>query len=209
VAVLAAVTDATISLSSRPSAQLRTGAGTHSHRAFLLRDSRPALCQIISAAAYGSRPAAFAKASAGPGASPGGALAETGRRDDNRYSRDRFSPGLCNLVVPLSRRGRRESRAPTAPAAPCAMVDKNAHGLDRYSRDIPAFPAQRLYGLYVLSPVSGLYCHRCRPAQAGRIDARVAAPGPHDFAVRCRVFVRAICTALTQQASIATRANVP
>ena len=25
------------------------------------------------------------------------------------------------------------------------------------------------------------------PARAGRIDARVAAPGPHDFAVRCGV----------------------
>ena len=32
------------------------------------------------------------------------------------------------------------------------MVDENAHGLDRYSRDIPAFPAQWFYGLYVLSP---------------------------------------------------------
>jgi hypothetical protein len=50
-------------------------------------------------------------------------------------------------------------------------VDKNAHGFDRYSRDIPAFPAQWLYGLYVLSPVSGLYCHRCR-ARTGRPDRR-------------------------------------
>src|SRR5262245_54586378 len=32
------------------------------------------------------------------------------------------------------------------------MVAKNAHGFDRYSRDIPAFPAQWFYGLYVLSP---------------------------------------------------------
>ena len=36
----------------------------------------------------------------------------------------------------------------------------NAHGFDRYSRDIPAFPAQWFYGLYGLSPVSGLCCHR-------------------------------------------------
>ena len=50
-------------------------------------------------------------------------------------------------------------------------VVKNAHGFDRYSRDIPAFPAQRLYGLYVLSPVSGLYCHRCR-ARTGGPDRR-------------------------------------
>jgi hypothetical protein len=54
--------------------------------------------------------------------------------------------------VPLERRGRRESRAPTAPASPCAKTANNAHGFDRYSRDIPAFPAQWLYGLYVLSP---------------------------------------------------------
>src|SRR4051812_25706121 len=31
----------------------------------------------------------------------------------------------------------------------------------RYNRDIPAFPAQWLYGLYELSPVSGVDCHRC------------------------------------------------
>src|SRR4029453_1459088 len=42
------------------------------------------------------------------------------------------------------------------------MGSKNAHGFDRYSRDIPAFPAQWFYGLYVLSPGSGLFCPRCR-----------------------------------------------
>src|SRR5690242_19189542 len=31
-------------------------------------------------------------------------------------------------------------------------IEKNAHGFDRYSQDIPAFPAQWFYGLYVLSP---------------------------------------------------------
>ena len=51
-------------------------------------------------------------------------------------------------------------------------------------------PREWLYGLYVLSPVSGLYCHRCRRDTSRQIDARVAAPGPHDFAVRCRVLVR-------------------
>src|SRR5262245_36667405 len=37
------------------------------------------------------------------------------------------------------------------------MGSKNAHGFDRYSQDIPAFPAQWFGGLYVLSPVSSLY----------------------------------------------------
>jgi hypothetical protein len=45
------------------------------------------------------------------------------------------------------------------------------------------------------------------PAQAGRIDATVAAPGPHDFAVRCRVS-SARLLALTPQASIATRTTL-
>ena len=56
----------------------------------------------------------------------------------------------------------------------------------RSSRDIPAFPTQWLYGLYVLSPVSGVCCHRCLRDTSRKIDATVAAPGPHDFAVRCK-----------------------
>src|SRR4029078_9575182 len=64
------------------------------------------------------------------------------------------------------------------------MGRKDAHGFDRYSRDIPAFPAQWLYGLYVLSPGSGLSCPRRMPGLTSTLAARVAAPGPHDFAVR-------------------------
>ena len=89
------------------------------------------------------------------------------RGDALRHPHGAISPELCQFVVPLLNRGRRESRTPTAPAAPRAMGSKNAHGFDRYSRDIPAFPAQWLYGLYVFSPVSGLYCHRCRPRTGG------------------------------------------
>jgi hypothetical protein len=45
---------------------------------------------------------------------------------------------------------------------------------------------------FVLSPVSGLFCHRRRRDTSLQLDARVAAPGPHDFAVRLpSVFVRA------------------
>src|SRR5436189_3106092 len=55
---------------------------------------------------------------------------------------------LCSLF---------EQRAQGKPGADCARSTvckkrNNAHGFDRYSRDIPAFPAQWLYGLYVLSP---------------------------------------------------------
>src|SRR6201991_255307 len=111
---------------------------------------------------------------------------------------------LCSLL----NRGRRESRALTAPALPCAEVQKrNAHGFDRYSRDIPTFPAQWPYGLYVLSPVSGLYCHRCQ-ARTGGPDRRQGR-GARTTRLRRTLLrsVRATCIAPTQQTSIATRAN--
>jgi hypothetical protein len=47
-----------------------------------------------------------------------------------------------------------------------------------------------------------------KPAQAGWIDATVAAPEPHDFAVRCGVFVGLAEANLTPQASIATRTTL-
>jgi hypothetical protein len=44
---------------------------------------------------------------------------------------------------------------------------------------------------FVLSPVSGLFCHRRLSGLIlPKLDASVAAPGPHDFAVRFGVFVR-------------------
>ena len=47
----------------------------------------------------------------------------------------------------------------------------------------PAFPARWFYGLYVISPVTGLCCHR-RFASSAKLSASLGAPGPHDFAVR-------------------------
>jgi hypothetical protein len=56
-----------------------------------------------------------------------------------------------------------------------------------------------VYGLYVISPVSGLYCHRCRP-RTGRADRR---QGRGARTTRFRRtpwrFVCAACTTLTPQ----------
>src|SRR5689334_24399390 len=113
------------------------------------------------------------------------------RRDTLPHSRGSISPGFCIFIGPLLR-GRREGRAPTAPAAPCAMVVRNAHGFDRYSRDIPAFPAQWVYGLLRALPGERPFLPPL-PLQHGPegIDARIAAPGPHDFAVRFAPLVNA------------------
>jgi hypothetical protein len=50
--------------------------------------------------------------------------------------------------------------------------------------DQPAFPAQWFYGLYVISPVTGLSCHRRLAIIVAKLSASVGAPGPYDFAVR-------------------------
>src|SRR4029450_2788507 len=43
---------------------------------------------------------------------------------------------------------------------------------------------------FVLSPVERACCHRHQRDTSRRLDARIAASGPHDFAVRGRRFVR-------------------
>jgi len=52
---------------------------------------------------------------------------------------------------------------PGAWPPPWPASEKNAGGRNhRFSRDIPAFPARWLGGLYVLSPGTGLSCPRDR-----------------------------------------------
>jgi hypothetical protein len=48
----------------------------------------------------------------------------------------------------------------------------------------PAFPTQWFTAYFVLSPVTGLFCHRRRRICIRHLDASVGASGPHDFAVR-------------------------
>jgi len=134
------------------SAVVPANAGTHNHSAALLKQSgAPAFAYLLPVVM-----------------GPGSRFACPGRQ--RVFPRQVFTR-VVQSRWPSAIRGRRESRAPTAPASPCAMGSKNAHGFDRYSRDIPAFPAQWFDGLYVLSPVSGLYCHRCR-TRTGRTDRR-------------------------------------
>jgi hypothetical protein len=88
--------------------------------------------------------------------------------------------------------GRREGRARAAPAAP---VRKKSTGKEpQVKAGHPAFPARWCYGLYALSPGTGLVCPRRAPAAHGAsrvLGASVGAPGPHDFTVRKRLGRRA------------------
>src|SRR5205085_8989109 len=93
-------------------------------------------------------------------------MVATALRDDGRhtlsFSRRDFGLSFAYSLAHLRREGAGKAGRRLRPQATVCNGRKNAHGFDRYSRDIPTFPAQWLYGLYVLSPVSGLFCHRRR-----------------------------------------------
>src|SRR5881396_1652870 len=118
------------------------------------------------------------------------------RRDDvaREYafaiSRRDFARAIMNSS-PSQTRGRRESRVPTAPAVSCAkrtVIDAHEHtGSAETARPSPR---NGFTAYFALSPVSGLFCHRHRRDTSRQLSASIAAPGPHDFAVRLGVFVR-------------------
>jgi hypothetical protein len=60
-----------------------------------------------------------------------------------------------------AQRGRGERRVPVAPAASCALGSGRTHTSIRVHRNHPTFPhAMVLTVSFVLSPVTGLFCHR-------------------------------------------------
>jgi hypothetical protein len=97
-------------------------------------------------------------------------------------SRGVIFPGFLRSRCPSSLK--RAQGKPGADGTRSPVCERKHTGWNyRYSRTIPAFPAQWVYGLYVLSPVSGVSCHR-RRRDTRQLDATITAPGPHDFAVR-------------------------
>src|SRR2546423_12136586 len=86
------------------------------------------------------------------------------RRDDGSMSlrsRGAIRPRFCKFVGPLENRGRRESRVPTAPAVSCAkrtVIDAHEHTGSAETARLS--PRNGFTTYFVLSPVSGLFCHR-------------------------------------------------
>src|ERR1700675_1850083 len=94
--------------------------------------------------------------------------------------------------------GRGECRVPVAPAASCALVVIERTRVTTSTPESPDIPARNGFTAYVvLSPVTGLFCHRHQriklclspvgQTQLRELDASVGASGPHDFAVRCNI----------------------
>src|SRR5450432_2284481 len=110
--------------------------------------------------------------------------------------RDAMRPSRAFYFSPP--RGRGECRVPAAPAASCAIVVIERTRVTTSTPESPGIPARNGFNAYVvLSPVTGLFCHRRQrikfclspvgPTQLRELDASVGASGPHDFAVRCNI----------------------
>jgi hypothetical protein len=122
-------------------------------------------------------------------------LAMTGKQTDSNFKqregrRDRsrgvIFPGFAISLALSLKRAQGKPGAGCTRSPVCEKCARKAHGLNhRYSRDIPAFPAQWCYGLYALSPGKRPFLPPFAGGKTCRLrSARVAAPGPHDFAVR-------------------------
>src|SRR6266851_9994738 len=70
------------------------------------------------------------------------------------------------------------------PPHPWSACNKKHAAEPQVQADHPAFPAQWFYGLYVISPVTMLGCHRRLRVVSRKLSACIGASGPHDFAVR-------------------------
>src|SRR5712664_5004695 len=87
---------------------------------------------------------------------------------------------------------KRAQGRPGARSHPWSACNKKHAAEPQVQADHPAFPAQWFYGLYVISPVTMLGCHRRLRVVSRKLSACIGAPGPHDFAVRTNAARRAI-----------------
>jgi hypothetical protein len=97
----------------------------------------------------------------------------------------RFRPGSANHWPSENQRAQGTPGAGRT-REPCVQKSVHfAHASNHRAAKQPAFPAQWCYGLYVVSPVSGLVSHR-HEWIIHSLDPSVGRSGPHDFAVRVR-----------------------
>src|ERR1700752_4423678 len=101
-------------------------------------------------------------------------------------SRDTICPSFAISLSLSLERGRRESRAPTAPAVPCAKVVKESTRVElQVQPRHPGFPRAMVLRLIRALPGEAAFLVPVVREETPAGSARVAAPGPHDFAVRC------------------------
>src|SRR5688572_30390818 len=98
-------------------------------------------------------------------------------------------PSFANLLSLPPKRGRRECRVRAAPAVSCAKscaIGAHEHTGQRRTLRHPLRNGFTAY--FELSPVSGLVV-TVTHGLLRKLSASIAAPGPHDFAVRGQCLV--------------------
>ena len=150
----------------------------------------------------------IAKGAGEPGDTVGGAIFQTAGHVCAFVPATRCARVMPVLCPSLKKRGRRESRVSDAPAAPRAKVESTWVGTTG-SPVQTGFPcAMVLTACFVLSPVTGLSCHRRLAETPAKLDASVGASGPHDFAVRISIIRPRAIRAPDAAASTASRTYV-
>ena len=160
-----------IPMSFEISAVVLAKARTHNHRRSSLGHAGASIVVTTSSCGYGSR-VALASARL-PGTTKGVPAA-------------RFASGLCKNLVPPIKRGR-ECRALAAPAGLVCKKGERTQD-NRQSRDIPAFPAQWLYGLLRALPGVRAFEPPSPRALDPRVDPSVGGSGPRGLTVRAGAF---------------------
>ena len=98
-------------------------------------------------------------------------------------SRDTICPSFARQR-PSKNRGRRECRVHAAPAASRANEKSTRASHHRYAETVQHSLRDGATTYFVLSPVTGLFCHRRFADNPAKLDTSVGVSGPHDFAVR-------------------------
>jgi len=102
------------------------------------------------------------------------------------FPRREFASELLQEPPSESKRAQGMPGAGRNPWPACSK--KSRRQLPQVQPNHPAFPARWCYGLYVLSPGTGLFCpRRPRASSAHGLDTSVGVSGPHDFTVRDHV----------------------
>jgi hypothetical protein len=103
-------------------------------------------------------------------------------------SRRVFRARFAGSVHLLKSEGAGKTGCALHPRSRVQNAQTKTHTSIQVQRRQSGLPCAMVYGLYALSPVTGLSCHRHPRNDFRELDASVGASGPHDFAVRVSTF---------------------
>src|ERR1700754_2596149 len=120
------------------------------------------------------------------------------------HSRAAFAPSSADRSAPDRNEGAGKAGCLAGTHGPRAKENARG-GYHRYGLIHPAFPARWCYGLYELSPGTGVFAPvTSRDAQhLEKLGLSTGRPGPHDFTVREAPLVRATRSAHGRSTSTA------